>query len=399
MAAAKRREADLRQQTSKEAYERSLQQVTAGLEGIKLRAKQEEAKLIADYQQRKHLLWQRIDNVIKAEEEKLRRRLEEEEKARHEEEDRRRKEEERRKAKEELLKKEERLKEEREEALRKRKEQEAVEAKRREEEEAKIAESRKHYGYNTVTEDWAEVWKYLDVCDFCFRNHLPSLIFSIQLVKRKHVPAVKNDETLRPILGKTRRFIIPKIGQLTNSQSEIDRITTEILNVVHVQPPHPEPLYFAILSALSKAILMQAETEVSARAVTAIPLAKVTVRLLANINQFPEVLFARMAQRTGGWAIPIPIPKPQGMNEVEYMKLRGFRTERESQKDFDLRIVGIMTWYFAILMDSITTPMPLAWSFPKYWTYFARLMSTSVLLRSDTALQIVAGKSSLFHIF
>jgi len=136
---------------------------------------------------------------------------------------------------------------------------------------------------------------------------------------------------------------------------------------------------------------MQAETEVSARAVTAIPLAQVTIRLISNIEHFSDVLYARMVQRTGGWAVPIPIPKPQGMGEVEYMKLRGYRTERETQKDFDIRISGIMTLYFAILTAETSSPLPPVWSFPRYWTYFARLMSTPVLLRSDVATLILAG--------
>jgi nucleoporin GLE1 len=203
---------------------------------------------------------------------------------------------------------------------------------------------------------------------------------------------VKDNDTLRPLLGQVRRAIVPKIGQLTNDQSEIDRISTEIIRIVNMQPPPPEPLYFSILSALAKAILMQAETEVSARAVTAIPLSKVTIRLLSNITLFPEILYARMVQRTGGWAVPVPVPKPQGMGEVEYAKLRGFRSEREPQKDFDTRVIGIMTLYFAILTEGVSTPMPMAWAFPRYWTYFARLMSMSVLLRSDMALQIIAGK-------
>ena len=138
---------------------------------------------------------------------------------------------------------------------------------------------------------------------------------------------------------------------------------------------------------------MQAETEVSARAATAIPLAKVTISLLTQVEFFPHVLYARMVQRTGGWAIPCPITKPQNASEVEYKKLRGYRTEREEQKDFENRVRGIMTLYFVILTEEVSQPMPPTWALPRYWTYLARLMSTPVLLRSDMAMQIIAGMS------
>lgn len=198
---------------------------------------------------------------------------------------------------------------------------------------------------------------------------------------------------MRSVWSRGRRAIVPKIGQLTNSQSEIDRITTAILQIILVQPPHPEPLYFSLLSALAKAILMQAETEVSARAVTAIPLAKVTIGLLMHLEFFSDVLYARMVQRTGGWAIPIPVRKPANMNEVEYKRLRGYRTEREAQKDFETRAVGIMTLYFAILTSDVPQPLPPLWILPRFLGYISRLISTPVLLRSDLAMQIIAGMS------
>ncbi|KIJ49204.1 hypothetical protein M422DRAFT_247004 [Sphaerobolus stellatus SS14] len=371
-AAARRLETELRERRVQESHDQQLEEVTAFLQNMNLRRKEEEARLIADYQQREKLLWQRVDGVIKAEEDKVRKQQEEEEKARREEAERKRKEEERRKAEEEKKKAEEKEKALQEELRRKQKEKEDAEVKQREEEDAKLVDARKRIGYQTAKEDWAQARK------------------TLEMVKRNYVPAIKADDNLRPIYSKARRFITPKIGQLTNTQSEIERISTAILQVVLVQPPHPESLYFAILSSLAKAILKQAETEVSARAVTAIPLAQVTIRLLTNVEHFSDVLYARMVQRTGGLAVPIPVPKPQGMGEVEYMKLRGYRTERELQKDFDMRISGIMTLYFAILTSEVSTPMPPMWSFPRYWAYFARLMSAPVLLRSDITTQIIA---------
>ncbi|KAF8518688.1 GLE1-like protein-domain-containing protein [Hysterangium stoloniferum] len=375
--AARNREIELRDRRIKESYARECDEVTRELEAFSLRHKEVEKKLVSDYKERERLLWQRIDGAIKAEEAKERQRLEAEEKAKREEAERLRQEEERKKAEEERKKEEEKERLLKAELEKKRKEKEEAEAKERADADAKKAAEdvelsavRRDAGCRTVREDWGDARA------------------TLQQVKRIYLPTVKSNDTLRSIHTKGRRSIVPKIGQLTNSRKEIQRITDTILGVIHVQPPHPQPLYMSVLSSLAKAILMQAETEVSARAVTAIPLAQVTVHLLTHVPDFSEVLYARMVQRTGGWAVPVTVPKPSDMTELEYKKLRGYRTEREPQKDFETRVVGVMTLYFAILTTDVANPMPNPWSFPRFWTYLARLISTTALMRSDLAVAI-----------
>lgn len=220
--------------------------------------------------------------------------------------------------------------------------------------------------------------------------------YSDQLVKRKALPAIKADDNVRPLLSKARRFITPKVGQLTNSSQEIERIASTISQYMCPTPPYPEILYLGFASVLSKALLMQAETEVSARQVTALPLAQVCVRFLIHLPNFANVFYARLVQRTGGWGVPITVPKPDGISEVEYKKLRGYRNEREEQKDFELRVVGIMTLYFAIMVAEVNAPVPPPFSLPDFWLYLSRLMSSPTLLQTDLAMQILAGTLDSF---
>jgi nucleoporin GLE1 len=145
----------------KESYDRQYNEVTAILEQMNIRRKQEEAKLVSDYKERERILWQRIEGVIKDEEDKVRRKLEAEEKVRREEQERIRKEEERKKAEEEKRKKEEQEKALKEELLRKKKEKEEADAKKRSEDEAqkraemaKMDKGRKDAGFSTAQEDW-----------------------------------------------------------------------------------------------------------------------------------------------------------------------------------------------------------------------------------------------------
>ncbi|GJJ12921.1 hypothetical protein Clacol_007168 [Clathrus columnatus] len=378
--AMERREVDIHKERLKESYDSQLLEVTAILEKMNLHRKNEEARLVAEYQERERRLWQRIDTVIQAEEDRVRRQLEEEEKARKEEEERKRKEEERKKAEIERKRKEEQEKALQAEVERKKKEKEEQEAKDREEREArekeaasKLEKARSTVGFRSAKTDWNDA-----------RTHL-------ELVKRKVLPAIKADDVLRPHLSKARRFITPKIGQLVDSRHEIERIAKSIHEYMYPTPQHPELIYIGISSVLSKSILMQAETEVSARQVTARPLAQVCIHFLTHLPNFSKVFYARMVQRTGGWAVPITVPKPEGISEVEYKKLRGYRTEREEQKSFEMRLIGIMTLYFAILVGETEDPVPPPFSFPDFWMYFARLLSSPVLLQTDIAMQILAA--------
>lgn len=152
-----------------ESYNRQHEEVTAILEQMDIRKRQEEARLISDYKERERSMWQRIEGVIKIEEERVRKKLEAEEKARREELERIKREEERRKAGEERIRAEEERKEReeqerviREELLRKKKEKEAEEAKKQAEEEdaqrraeaAKLEQERKNSGMTTPEQDW-----------------------------------------------------------------------------------------------------------------------------------------------------------------------------------------------------------------------------------------------------
>ena len=158
-------------------------------------------------------------------------------------------------------------------------------------------------------------------------------------------------------------------------------------------------LYGALLSGLAKAILLQAETEVSASSKTAVPLARVTALLLDALPNFHEAFWARMIQRVGGWAVPI-LPPPisdreddsgRTLTPEEYRKVCGFRSTDETSVAYTARVTGIMTLYFSILVtsSSLSMPMPPNFAFPRYWSYFGRLLSSPGLLKQAVAPQVL----------
>lgn len=165
---------------------------------------------------------------------------------------------------------------------------------------------------------------------------------------------------------------------------------------------HHPAIYTALLSSLAKAIILQAETEVTTKKDSAEPLAQVACNLLGTLDGFPEVFFAKLMQRVGGWPIPCNIPSADfdgrpWADEAEKAKVRGLRRVTkedgreglESDAEYAARVAGVMRVYFCILQIPPERPIKTMFQLPRYWTWFARLLSETRLLESVVAAQII----------
>jgi hypothetical protein len=156
-------------------------------------------------------------------------------------------------------------------------------------------------------------------------------------------------------------------------------------------------VYLAGLSALSKAIILQAETEVTAAPKAAVPLAGVIVRLLTRLPEFHCVLWGRMVQRTGAWCIPCGVPsqEPSGerMGIKSKKKAMGMK-DGESAGDYVVRVAGLMRLYFEVMKISSDAQSPLEneWRFPRAWTWLTRLMGRLDMLGSPVAPHCIFGR-------
>ncbi|KAI8970573.1 GLE1-like protein-domain-containing protein [Trametes punicea] len=356
-------------------HEEQLREVQTQLAAMNLKKKQEEDELVSQWKERDRRLWERIDAVIKKEEEKMRAKLEAERKKREEEERIRREAEEKKRQEEERKRKEQeekRRKQEEEEAERRR--QQEAERQRAERERAEEQE-RKALGFTTAFEDWKRARE------------------TLRALKSGPMKTVKADKALKSIWSAGRREITPKIGQLTNDPQAIMKISQQIVEIIRPLNAHPQPVYFALLSSLAKAILLQAETEVTAEKRSALPLAQVTVNLLSALEGFADVFWAKLCQRAGGWPVPIVVPahdvdgKP--FSGEGRRKALGYRGEDENLADYTARISGMMRVYFQVLVTPVNQPLDPVVRLPRYWTFFSRMLKEPQLLESSVAPQVL----------
>jgi nucleoporin GLE1 len=145
---------------------------------------------------------------------------------------------------------------------------------------------------------------------------------------------------------------------------------------------------------------------VTAEKRSAKPLAHVAANLLGALSQFPEVFFAKLVQRAGGWAVPAIIPpkdvdgQPWASDEAR-AKVRGYRNSGsgggggglESAGEYISRMAGMMRVYFEILKVPVAQPLDRMFQMPRYWMWFARMTSQRMLLETAVAAQLIYGSS------
>ncbi|KAG8221496.1 GLE1-like protein-domain-containing protein [Butyriboletus roseoflavus] len=372
----KRRDQDLQMLAT--THDQQIAEVQQLLSELKLKQQSELNQLRIQWSEQDRAQQERIERVIRLEEENHRKKLEAERK-KHEEEERQRKlEEEKRLAEEEKKRQEEEQRQRRKEA------EEAVQRARDEAEREKrasfaAAEKRRNaLGMTLPEEDWARA-----------RQTLKNL-------KAGPMKAIKGNKALKQQWSAIRRQITPKIGQLTQDPATITRITSQILELVHPQQGFSEALYLAILSSLAKAILLQAETEVTAEKKSAIPLALVTANLLERLPAFTDIFFAKLVQRSGGWPVPSVIPSTDvdgaAWTDATRTKVMGYRVssgEQESMGDYVTRVAGMMRVYFLVMVAPVAKPLDSMFRLPRYWTYFTRMMNDERLLSTAVAAQLL----------
>ncbi|KAG6918020.1 hypothetical protein DXG01_016872 [Tephrocybe rancida] len=389
------RTAELEGRAAQHAHQ--MQEMDKLFEQLRMKAKQEEEMLLQDMKTRQQRMWQRIEGVIKAEEDNVRAQLAKEAREREEEEQKR---EQKRKEEEAVLK----AKEEKEAAEKKAKEEEAKKAeeekqqqKLNEEEAARLKmaqqldevqreELRRITGMTAPEEDWK-----------LYRAHL-------EATKRDTMKSVKADKGAKTEWSKWRREITPKIGQLTSDAGEINRIDEQSGDIYHILcprsgVPHHPAIYKALLYSLAKIIILQAETEVTAEKNSAKPIATVAFNLLESVKDFDEVFFTKLVQRAGGWPIPYLVPSdPEEARKKGPEKARkvamGYREDgdlvMESLEAYTSRISGIMRVYFNILKFRPNRgPLHRTFQLPRFWAWLTRLLSNKQLLELPVAPQLI----------
>ena len=178
------------------------------------------------------------------------------------------------------------------------------------------------------------------------------------------------------------------------------RQSNQLFNIVMTPPTHghhSNQVQAALLASVAKAILLQAETEVTAEKRSALPLAQVTANLMTVLDNFEQTFWCKLVQRAGGWPVPIVVPAATDIegipwpNEGERRKAMGFRDSDAGEADYIRRTAGIMRVYFAVLWSPVNKKLHAYYTTSRYWEWFSRILAigNEELLGTATAAEVI----------
>jgi len=368
----------------------------------------EERRLREAWHDREKRLWDRVESSIKGEEERLRARLDAEKKTREAEE--------RAKAVEEQKLKDEAARNQREAEARRLKEEEE---RKRKDEEKRIAQEQENARAqaNAEQQEGQNLRSALGLLEA--RALWLSGLKSLKTLKSVTMRAVKGPKAPDPepanyqpppappvkkLWNAQRRKITPKVGQLTDDPREIARITEELKGIVAPIPNIPsadqQNLHHALLSSISKAVLSQAETEVTAHKAAARPLAQVIIALIAAYPLLGEIFWARMIGSIGVWAVggiePSLIEVDDATGERHELdgkeKLRRWGMRHDEPTDaYVSRVAGVLRLYFEMLFVETdganfgNVQLQPQFRPARLWAYLAQLINHDGMLKRVVA--------------
>ncbi|KAI5966448.1 uncharacterized protein KGF55_000757 [Candida pseudojiufengensis] len=338
---------------------------------------------------------------IRLEEEARRRRLEEEQRLKRLEEERIRKEEQIRKENElkrieaeRVRREQERLRQEEEKRIQAEKERLEAEKLKREAElkaakeaelkakqEAEIAkqkELKEKESQGQVTTNFANVEK-----EFLkYKNDIAD-------IKAKVVEPINSNKEIKRQVNQFKRQINPKFGQLSHSILHTNSISQEICHIIEQIRPY-EPVYKWILNFIAKAIVDQAETEVIVRPFAARPLALLSYFILDKFPDFEYYLTARFIKKC-----PYIIGYTCAIDSEEGRLRMGYKRNEDGKWEddvkYDERVSGICT-VWAVMTHARDSKQSVGiFSQIGSWQFIARLLNTNLQLIKNTHFELIAN--------
>lgn len=218
---------------------------------------------------------------------------------------------------------------------------------------------------------------------------------TINDIKEQVVEPMKKDVELKKMVGKQKRQINPKFGQLTNSRSQLKRITESLQQLI-AETKGNELAYKWILNFVAKAIVSQAEAEVAVHPQTAVSLGSLAVDLTLL---FPELEYYLMARFVKKCPLVIgftcTIDTEQGRERMGWRRSEG---KWETEDRYNERLSGIAMLYSVMTRLRIMPtylgyspqakhPLPISRS----WTMLARIADLPMDLVTSVHYSVVGS--------
>ncbi|KAJ2548316.1 hypothetical protein EV175_004874 [Coemansia sp. RSA 1933] len=192
-------------------------------------------------------------------------------------------------------------------------------------------------------------------------------------------PTVRNNKTNKDFCFKQRGVIVRSFGQLKDSQEFVRRIADTVIKSVSQSPAGVEPW---MLNLVAKAIVKQAEKEVSVTHHAAFPLAAAAVLVMQRFPLLADMLLVRLVKKCP-YVIPEYAARKQGQTAEEYLRGIGYKEkeddELETESIYVERMAGMVALFAAIVQTTDVSGIANAQKHPLSihlgWTWLARMLN------------------------
>lgn len=243
--------------------------------------------------------------------------------------------------------------------------QEAREKKEKDIREKKAAEATwATIGLTNFAEVEKEYRKYLD---------------NISVIKTSVVMEVDKDPQLKRQVGSVKRKINVRMGQLSNSMTQLRDITRVLLTQINSCKTNLLG-YNWILNFVAKAIVSQAETEVTVKPAAALPLARLAVALMDQAEDLYYYLSARIIKKC-----PLVIGYTSRLDTEQGRLDMGWKRRDdvwEPEVKYEERVGGILCLWAVMARLETARKYPL-FTQEAQWRFLARIFNTEKKLVAD----------------
>ncbi|KAJ2706269.1 hypothetical protein FB645_001785 [Coemansia sp. IMI 203386] len=218
---------------------------------------------------------------------------------------------------------------------------------------------------------------------------------------------IRSNVAVKNYCFKQRGVITRSVGQLKDSMEFVRRIARTIDNIlVESAQQHGAETQEWMLNLVAKAVVKQAEKEVSVAHHAAYPLAATTILLMQRHPRLADMLLVRLVKKCP-YVVPQFFPKKDSQTAEEYLISIGYKEkdddELEPEGIYMERMAGMLALFAAVTqspaINGKPNPMPVSYA----WTWLARMLNlpprsispllvNTFLSIAGTSLQAAYGK-------
>ncbi|KAI9501432.1 hypothetical protein GGI25_004474 [Coemansia spiralis] len=198
-------------------------------------------------------------------------------------------------------------------------------------------------------------------------------------------PTIKSNKAVKAYCFKQRGIIVRSFGQLKDSQEFVNRVADTVKKVVAdaaSQTSNGSDVQRWMLNLVAKAIVKQAEKEVSVAHHAAYPLAAAAVLIMQSYPLLADMILVRLIKKCP-YVIPEFASRKQGQPADEYLRSIGYKEKDEGELETEgiyvERMAGMIALFAAIVQTSNASGIRNAQKHPlsiKFgWIWMARMLN------------------------